>query len=758
MVRKAGINIKIGADLKDFSTKMQNVSRSMKKLGRKFDRLGKKMSRNVTLPLLAMGAAAIKFSSDLEESTNKADVAFGDASKSVKDFAKTTLESFGIAESSSLEMASTFGDMATSMGVTKGLAAEMSNQLVAVAGDMASFKNISIERAQTALDAVFTGETETLKKLGIVMTQTELNAFGMANGFDKTVQQMVGAEKVALRYAFILDRTKNSQGDFARTGGNAANQMRIFQETLKEIAATFGNVILPIFTKALKKLNKMLLSFRDLSPAGKKLRIILLGITAAVGPLLIITGQLSTGMAKGTKAVKYFGNQIIILRAKIAAMSISTLVMATQIALVVAAIALVVGAIVLLIRKKKELLTIQEKEANLREKSIKSVRSEMIVVDTLMGVINDETISKKNRLKAIKELRDVMPSYLKDLTDEEILTGNATKAIDKYRKATIKAAIAKGRQAEIQKRANEIAEKEAELFNLLKAEKKRKAEFAAMSEGKKILSSIGKFYNTTGIRAKGMREEIALLNGELKEFVTEFGGSGLDDAPDNIVTPTGDSKPANRGTEGAVGGLVSKGIEEFSPFAKRVEELRIEIKKLEAETNKYNGTMTEFVSNLVKANTAAEATTNAIAKLLTKILNTKEGVKDAAKSIKGIIEGALTDSFVLLGETIGRTLAGADEGFDNFGQNLAKIALGMVKSIGKVIIALGALLLVAAIFTGGATLGPGLAAIGIGTALTGAAAFGQFKVNESQFSTSRVRGEDIYLSGSRYASSKGRVR
>lgn len=297
MARKAGINIRIGADLEDFSTAMQNVSRKMKRMGKKFQRMGKTMSRNVTLPILAIGAASIKFASDLQESVGKADVAFGQFSDTVKDFAKTTLTAFGIAEGTSLDMAANFGDMATSMGITQKGAASMSNTLVGLAGDLASFKNIGLDQAQTALAGIFTGETESLKKLGIVMTQANLQAFALTQGITKQVQKMTEAEKVTLRYSFILAKTANAQGDFERTGGNAAGQMRVFQETLKELAASFGEIILPAFTKILKKINGMLDVLRKLNPATKKIIIVVAAFAAAIGPLLIALGLLSTALA-----------------------------------------------------------------------------------------------------------------------------------------------------------------------------------------------------------------------------------------------------------------------------------------------------------------------------------------------------------------------------------------------------------------------------------------------------------------------------
>jgi hypothetical protein len=292
----ASINIRFAVDLSEFSSQMQNSLRTIDKVGQKFQAVGRSMSAFVTLPILGAGAAAIKFASDFEESNNKVDVAFGASAASVKDFSKTTLETFGIAKSSAVEMASLFGDMATSMDLPQGAAAKMSTSLVGLAGDLASFKNIGIEQAQTALAGIFTGETESLKKLGVVMTEAALQEYALAQGIRTKVADMGQAEKVQLRYNYIMSKTTNAQGDFARTGGGAANQMRIFQETLKEIATSLGEVILPVFTKIISKVNEWLKAFNNLSEGTRTTILVVAGIAAALGPLALAIGGIASAI------------------------------------------------------------------------------------------------------------------------------------------------------------------------------------------------------------------------------------------------------------------------------------------------------------------------------------------------------------------------------------------------------------------------------------------------------------------------------
>lgn len=288
-----------------YGEKAEAAGKKITTVGDKITTVGKTLTTAITAPLIAAGAASFKFASDMEESINKVDVAFQNSSDIVKEFAQSSLTSFGISEGEALDAAATFGDMATSMGLSTESAAEMATSLVGLAGDLASFKNIGIEEANTALKGIFTGETESLKTLGIVMTETQLAAYALENGITDNVSAMSQADKVMLRYQYILDSTKNAQGDFARTSDGAANQMRIFTEGTKELATSFGQILLPIGTKAVTKLNELLDSFNALSDEQKENILRWAGIAAAIGPVTLVIGKVTGTVGK---VVTSFGN------------------------------------------------------------------------------------------------------------------------------------------------------------------------------------------------------------------------------------------------------------------------------------------------------------------------------------------------------------------------------------------------------------------------------------------------------------------
>jgi hypothetical protein len=308
-------------DIRNFADKNRAKFESF---GRSLSDLGSKMQL-VSLAAVGLGAASIKLASDFEESLNKVNVAFGESSKEVQDFAKTTLESFGIAEGTALEMASLFGDMATSMGLPRKAAAQMSTSLVGLAGDLASFKNIDIKQATTALNGVFTGETESLKLLGIVMTEANLQQFAYAEGIMKTVAEMTQAEKVQLRYNYLIEKTKNAQGDFARTGGGAANQMRVLQERFKEISQQLGAIILPYFTKLVTYVNDLVKRFSELSPTIKKIIVVIGGLVAVAAPLLLALGGLVSALPAIISGMTLLAGPIGLVVAGVVALTVAVI-------------------------------------------------------------------------------------------------------------------------------------------------------------------------------------------------------------------------------------------------------------------------------------------------------------------------------------------------------------------------------------------------------------------------------------------------
>ena len=261
--------------------------------------------------LISIAKEGIELASQLEEVQNVVEVSFGNMTQDVEGFSKKALYSLGMSELTAKKMASTFMAMSNSMGISAKDGRNMALQLTALAADMASFYNVSQDVAQTALNSIFTGETETLKKFGIVLTETNLKAFALSRGITKSYSSMTEAEKVALRYNYVLQATANAQGDFARTSGSWANQTRLLKEQLNILKTALGQVLIAVILPLVKALNALLSFIISIGRAigslfGKKT-----GMVKTISDANTITGGLagkadsvSDGFEKANQSAK----------------------------------------------------------------------------------------------------------------------------------------------------------------------------------------------------------------------------------------------------------------------------------------------------------------------------------------------------------------------------------------------------------------------------------------------------------------------
>ncbi len=215
------------------------------------------------------GKECINLGSDLTEVQNVVDVTFGNLNSEVDKFAQNAIEQFGLGQTVTKKYVGTFGAMAKAFNFSNQEALAMSETLTGLVGDVASFYNLSSDLAYTKLKSVFTGETETLKDLGVVMTQNALDQYALANGYGKTTAKMSEQEKVALRYKFVLDKLSLAQGDFARTSDSWANQTRVLSLRFNELKATLGQGFINIFTPIVKGINWVLSKLQVLANAFK---------------------------------------------------------------------------------------------------------------------------------------------------------------------------------------------------------------------------------------------------------------------------------------------------------------------------------------------------------------------------------------------------------------------------------------------------------------------------------------------------------
>lgn len=364
-----------------FEKRMESISSKAKSIGDKLSGIGTALTVGVTTPLAVAGKGMVDAASDFDENLNKISVAFGDSADDVKAWADTATESFGLSMNQALEATSLFGDMATSMGISQSEAASMSTSLAGLAGDMASFKNIGIDEAMTALNGVFTGETESLKQLGIVMTEVNLQEF--ADGLGLVYNDMTQAEKVQLRYNYVMAMSKNAIGDYARTSDGTANSMRTFQASVENLAITLGQNLLPIVTPIIQKATEMVNAFAAADPELQQLVLKIAGIAAAAGPALLVIGKMVSVFGSASGAIG-------LLSGKIAALGGMKAALSGVFTAITGPVGIAVAAIIALVAAFAYLMTTNEGFRNSVMQTISTIGQSLVpVIQALMPVIQN---------------------------------------------------------------------------------------------------------------------------------------------------------------------------------------------------------------------------------------------------------------------------------------------------------------------------------------------------------------------------------
>ena len=300
---------------------LKALSEQLKQVGDKMTSVGKSMTTKVTAPIVAGYTVAAKYASDYEENLNKLDVAFGSNSQAVKDWANTARTEFGLSKVQATDAASAFGALGKGIGLSESEAASMSTTLAGLSADLGSYFNVGVDESAKALEGIFTGESEALKKFGVVMTDTNLQKFAEDQGL--VWKEMDQTQKTMLRYQYVLAKTKDAQGDFARTSDGTANSTKIFQASLQDLGTAIGTNLLPIITPIIQKVTELINKFNELSPEAQKIITIVGLVVAAIGPVLMIVGTLISSIGVLAGAIGMITAPVIGITAIIAAVVIA---------------------------------------------------------------------------------------------------------------------------------------------------------------------------------------------------------------------------------------------------------------------------------------------------------------------------------------------------------------------------------------------------------------------------------------------------
>lgn len=280
---------KVGSASRSLVTGFSNTTKSIKRTRSGFSGLASTIGKFYATYWLVMRAvgklgSTVDLASQLTEVQNVVDTTFGDMASKVDDFTKTSIQDFGMSELTVKQISSRFQALGTSVGITSqqvanGTAltnkalmsqnntlykttdsmADMSLNLTKLAGDMASFYDVDQADVAKSLQSIFTGTIAPLRRYGLDLTQATLSEWAMKNGLDANIKSMTQAEKVLLRYNYVMANTQAAQGDFAKTANTWANSVRVLKQEFQAWGSIIGSVIINALKPFVQALNKVML-------------------------------------------------------------------------------------------------------------------------------------------------------------------------------------------------------------------------------------------------------------------------------------------------------------------------------------------------------------------------------------------------------------------------------------------------------------------------------------------------------------------
>lgn len=285
---------KVGSASRSLVTGFSNTTKSIKSTRSGFRGLASTIGKFYATYWLVMRAvgkigSAVDLASQLTEVQNVVDTTFGDMASKVDDFTKTSIQDFGMSELTVKQISSRFQALGTSIGIsseqvangtavankalmsqnntlykTTDSMADMSLNLTRLAGDMASFYDVDQADVAKSLQSIFSGTIAPLRRYGLDLTQATLSEWAMKNGLDANIKSMTQAEKVLLRYNYVMANTQAAQGDFAKTANTWANSVRVLKQEFQAWGSIIGSVVinaLKPFVQALSKVMLKVISF-----------------------------------------------------------------------------------------------------------------------------------------------------------------------------------------------------------------------------------------------------------------------------------------------------------------------------------------------------------------------------------------------------------------------------------------------------------------------------------------------------------------
>lgn len=288
---------RITGDSTDFDKKLTGASKKLNAFGKKSVKVGKDMTKFITLPLVGLGAAAVKVAADFEVISRKFNTAFAGSIDEANAAVKNLNENFGISSSLATEITANTGDLLKGFGATAEQALSTSEQVQELAAALGAYNGVDVKSASENITKALLGETEGMKSLGVAIKQADVEKQLLIDGTSELTGQELLLAKAQATLTLAYQQSGDAVASFADNQGTVAFQTQKVLGDIKDLGVQFGTILLPIVSDIIEKISEAVKWFSDLDEETKKTILIMAGLAAAAGPVVMAIGNISKAMS-----------------------------------------------------------------------------------------------------------------------------------------------------------------------------------------------------------------------------------------------------------------------------------------------------------------------------------------------------------------------------------------------------------------------------------------------------------------------------
>lgn len=282
--------VKFAADLTKFDQAINSMQAKLENASKKMTSIGKKMTAAITIPLVGLSVLAVKEAANMQGAMDKFNVVFRGGTDEMLEWVEAYRKEFPLAKQEIIKFSADLQGLIVPMGVNRSQAAQMTKEWMHLAGALSAFHDVPMEEALNAIRSGISGQSEPLKRFGIVLSEAKIEEEALRLGLIKTGQEMSSEVKQMAILSLAYRQSADAVNGLEEQKGSLLWQLQELQATYKEFMLDLGNLFLPIVQKIIPKIQEWANKFRGLNDTQKRIIVIIGAVVAAIGPLLLGLG------------------------------------------------------------------------------------------------------------------------------------------------------------------------------------------------------------------------------------------------------------------------------------------------------------------------------------------------------------------------------------------------------------------------------------------------------------------------------------